>query len=125
MDTGDRFYKRVQSTIHSSALSVEEKQARLKKDFVYSLKGLPVGMLDELFEVVFLSQTPTEEELLQHAEILPDLTELLLESFDDRRDPFSSEQWRQLGEIVADFGSELDESLLTYVMSKVVERGAL
>jgi len=125
MDTGDRFYKRVQSTIHSSALSVEEKQARLKKDFVYSLKGLPVGMLDELFEVVFFSQPPTEEELLQQAEMLPDLTELLLESFDDRRDPFSSEQWRQLGEIVADFGSELDESLLTYVMSKVVERGAL
>ena len=125
MDTGDRLYKRVQSTVHSPSLSVEEKKERLKKDFVYSLGGLPVGMLDELFEVIFFSQHPTEEELLQQAELLPDLTELLLESFDDRHDPLSSEQWRQVGEIVADFGSELDESLLTYVMSKVVERGVL
>jgi hypothetical protein len=125
MDKGDRLYKRVQSTVHSPSLSVEEKKEGLKKDFVYSLGGLPVGMLDELFEVIFFSQSPTEEELLQQAEILPNLTELLLESFDDRRDPFSSEQWRQVGEIVSDFGSELDESLLTYVMSKVVERGVL
>lgn len=125
MDTGDRLNKRVQSTVHSPALSIEEKKVRLKKDFVYSLGGLPDGMLDELFEVIFFTQSPTEDELLQQAELLPDLTELLLETFDDRRDPFSSEQWRQVGEIVADFGSELDESLLTYVMSKVVDRGAL
>src|SRR6056297_3359249 len=58
MDTGDRLYKRVQSTMHSPSLSVEGKKERLKKDFVYSLGGLPVGMLDELFEVVFFSQPP-------------------------------------------------------------------
>lgn len=124
MDTGDRLYKRGQSTVHSTTLSPEEKKARLKKDFVYSLAGMPEEMLDELFEVLF-SRQEDEEELLRIAEVLPDLTELLLESFDDRRDSFSSEQWHQIGEIVSDFGVELDESLLTYVMSKVVERGAL
>lgn len=125
MDAGDRLYKRVQSTVHSRSLSSEAKKAQLKQDFVRSVTGLPAEMLDELFEVLFSSPLSSEEELLRQAETLPDLTELLSESFDERREPFTREQWRQIGEIISDFGIELDESLLTYVMAKVVERGAI
>lgn len=125
MDAGDRLYKRVQSTVHSRSLSLEAKKAQLKQEFVQSVSGLPAEMLDELFEVLFSSPLSSEEELLQQAETLPDLTELLSESFDERRDPFTREQWHQIGEIVSDFGIDLDESLLTYVMAKVVERGAI
>jgi len=125
MDTGDRLYKRMQRTVHSHTLSTEEKRDRLKQDFVQSVAGVPVEMLDELFEVMFFASTPSEEELLRQAEAIPELSELLLESFDESRDPFSREQWHQIGEIVSDFGVELDESLLTYVMAKVVERGAI
>ncbi len=125
MDTGDRLYKRMQSTVHSHTLSTEEKKDRLKQDFMQSVAGVPVEMLDELFEVIFVAPDPSQEELLRQAEAIPELSELLLESFDERRDPFSREQWHQIGEIVSDFGVELDESLLTYVMAKVVERGAI
>jgi hypothetical protein len=125
MDAGDRLYKRVQSTVHSRSLSLEEKQGKLKQEFVQSVGGVPVEMLDELFEVIFFSPISSEEELLQRAETLPDLAELLLESFDERRESFTRQQWHQIGEIVSDFGIELDESLLTYVMAKVVERGAI
>ena len=125
MDAGDRLYKRVQSAVHSRSLSLEDKYAKLKQEFVQSLSGLPIEMLDELFEVPFSSPITSEEELQQQAETLPDLTELLLESSDERREPFTREQWHQIGEIVSDFGIELDESLLTYVMAKVVERGAI
>ncbi len=125
MDAGDRLHKRVQSTVHSHTLSSEEKRDRVKQDFLDSVAGLPVEMLDELFEVVFSSSAPSEEELLRQAEMLPYLSELLLESFDERHDPFTRDQWHQIGEIVSDFGVDLDESLLTYVMAKVVERGAI
>ncbi len=124
MDTGDRLYKRGQSTVHSTSLTEDEKKTKLKEDFMYSLQDVPAEMLDELFEVLFPS-VPDAQELLQMAEVLPELTELLSESFDESRDPFSPEQWHQIGEVVSDFGVELDESLLTYVMSRVVERGAL
>ena len=125
MDAGDRLYKRVQSTVHSRSLSLEEKQGKLKQEFVQSVGGVPVEMLDELFEVILFSPISSEEVLLQRAETLPDLAELLLESFDERRESFTRQQWHQIGEIVSDFGIELDESLLTYVMAKVVERGAI
>lgn len=125
MDAGDRLYKRVQSTVHSRSLSLEEKQGKLKQEFVQSVGGVPVEMLDELFEVILFSPISSEEELLQRAETLPDLAQLLLESFDERRESFTRQQWHQIGEIVSDFGIELDESLLTYVMAKVVERGAI
>ncbi|MFW6208184.1 MAG: hypothetical protein ACOC7X_05710 [Spirochaetota bacterium] len=125
MDTGDRLYKRMQSTVHSHTLTAEEKKNRLKQDFMQSVAGVPVEMLDELFEVMFFASNPSEDELLRQAEAIPELSELLLESFDESRDPFSREQWHQIGEIVSDFGVKLDESLLTYVMAKVVERGAI
>lgn len=125
MDAGDRLYKRIQSTVHSHTLSPEEKRNSLKQDFLRSVAAVPEEMLDELFEVLFFSAVPSEEELHRMAETIPHLTELLLESFDERHDPFTREQWHQIGEIVSDFGVDLDESLLTYVMAKVVERRAI
>ena len=125
MDTGDRFYKYMQSTIHSSTLSVEEKSERLKRDFLRSVGGVPEEFLEEMFALFFMEDVRNDTDLIHRSEQLPELVGLLNENFDDRRDPFSREQWHLIGEVISEFGSELDESLLNYVMTRVVDRRAL
>lgn len=125
MDTGDRYYKFMRGVVNDPALSAEEKTDKLKKNFFQNVKGVPEEFLEELFSLFFPADSISDKDLLEQAGLIPDLIELLYEDFDDRRDPFSISQWHEIGEVVSEFGIELDESLLNYIMSKVVERGAL
>jgi len=125
MDIGDRSYKYVQSLIHNPKYSMEEKLERLKQNLFQNAGAVPAEFLEELYEVFFVANPPTEEELPGRAELIPELISLINMDFDEGRDPFSREQWHDIGEVVSDFGIQLDETLLNYVMARVVERGAL
>lgn len=125
MDIGDRSYRYVQAVVHNPALSTEEKLARLKQNLFQNGGGLPQEFLEDLYEVFFVASPVNEENLAERAELLPELISLINREMDQRKDPFTREQWHEIGEVVSDFGIELDEGFLNYVMARVVERGAL
>jgi hypothetical protein len=111
--------------VHNPALSTEEKLARLKQNLFQNGGGLPQEFLEDLYEVFFVASPVNEENLAERAELLPELISLINREMDQRKDPFTREQWHEIGEVVSDFGIELDEGFLNYVMARVVERGAL
>jgi len=115
----------VRSRLNSPGTETEAKVEALRRDFVSSIKGVPEEFLEELFLIFFDKEIVSADELAERANLLPDLVDLIHEDLDDRRDPFRKEDWHQIGELVSEFGTELDESLLTYIMGKVVERRAL
>ncbi|MDY7027744.1 MAG: hypothetical protein SVR04_05565 [Spirochaetota bacterium] len=125
MDYSDRVFKTVRSIINSPSLTLDTKIEQLNDTFLQSVDGVPGEMLEELFQQLFIENPPGEAELNDRAEIIPDLVDLLYGSLDDRRDPFDREQWHTIGEVVSEFGIELDESLLNYIMMRVVEHRAL
>lgn len=125
MDYSDRVFKTVRSIINSSSLTLDTKIEQLNDTFLQSVDGVPGELLEELFQQFFIENPPGEAELNDRAEIIPDLVDLLYGTLDDRRDPFDREQWHTIGEVVSEFGIELDESLLNYIMMRVVEHRAL
>lgn len=125
MDYSDRVCKTVRSIVNSPSLTNEAKIDQLNATFIKSVTGVPQALLEELFQQFFPDDLPDEGGLADRAEILPDLVDLLYENLDDRRDPFDREQWHAIGEVIAEFGAELDETLLNYVMTRVVEHRAL
>jgi len=125
MDYSDRVCKTVRSIVNSPSLTSEAKIDQLNDTFIRSVSGVPQALLEELFQQFFPDVPTNAAGLADRAEILPDLVDLLYENLDDRRDPFNREQWRAIGEIIAEFGAELDETLLNYVMTRVVEHRAL
>jgi len=125
MDYSDRVFKTVRSILNSPSLTLEKKIEQLSDTFLQSVAGVPEDLLEELFQQFFIENPPGEADLHDRAEIIPDLVDLLYENLDDRRDPFDREQWHTIGEVVSEFGIELDESLLNYIMMRVVEHRAL
>lgn len=125
MDIGDRSYRFVKGVVHNPLLSMDEKLLRLKQNLMQNGGGLSEEFLEDLYSVFFVVQPPAEEELPERAELIPELISLVNQELDNRRDPFTTEQWHEIGEVVSDFGIQLDEAFLNYVMSRVVERGAL
>lgn len=125
MDYSDRVFKTVRSILNSPSLTLEKKIEQLNGTFLQSVTGVPEDLLEELFQQFFIENPPGEADLNDRAEMIPDLVDLLYENLDDRRDPFDREQWHTIGEVVSEFGMELDESLLNYIMMRVVEHRAL
>ena len=125
MEPGDRLYTQVERIAQNKSYSIDEKLSRMRTIFADNLISFPAEMIEDLFDGLLMVGVTTDEELLARSEYLPSLTELLVGEFDDRRDPFNKAEWRKIGEIVSEFGMELDEKTLSYVMSKVVERKAI
>lgn len=125
MEPGNRLYARVEKIARNDTYSLEEKLDRMKETFTENLPSFPPELVEELFDGVLAGDVASGEDLLERSEYLPSLTELLAGEFNDRRDPFSNAQWRLIGEIVSEFGMELDEKTLAYIMGKVVERKAI
>jgi hypothetical protein len=125
MEPGNRLYARVEKIARNDTYSLEEKLDRMKEIFTENLPSYPPELVEELFDGVLAGDVASGEDLLERSEYLPSLTELLAGEFNDRRDPFSKAQWRLIGEIVSEFGMELEEKTLAYIMGKVVERKAI
>jgi hypothetical protein len=125
MDYSDRVFRMVRSILNSPSLTHETRLERLQETFLKSVSGVPAALLEELFQQFFIQDPPTEKELPVRAEILPDLIDLLYENLDERKEVFTREQWHFIGEVVSEFAMELDESILNYVMMRVVEHRAL
>jgi hypothetical protein len=125
MEPGDRLYTRVEKIAHNDTYTLEEKLTRMRTLFADNLPSFPRELIDDLFDGLLTGEVTTDEELLERSEYLPSLIELLVGEFDDRRDPFNTSQWHLIGEIISEFGLELEEKTLAYIMSKVVERKAI
>jgi len=121
----DRVYKSIRSIAFSPSLKLSEKIDQINETFLKSVKGVPEDLLADLFQQIFLESPPQKDTLEDRIEIIPDLIDLFYENLDDRRDPFKKEQWHIIGEVVSEFAMDLDESLLNYIMMRVVEHRAL
>jgi hypothetical protein len=125
MDPGDYVYVEMQKILSSKTLDFDEKVARIRKTFAQSLRSFPESLTDDLFDTFFEGNGLDERTMEERGNLLPSLTQLLLQEFDDRTDPFSQGEWKLIGEVVSEYGVDLDEKTLTYVMGKVVERRAI
>jgi hypothetical protein len=125
MDAGDRLYVHTQEIIKNRSLDFDAKLGKIRRFFAESLQEFPDSLTDDLFDSLFEGNGLNEQTLEERSMLLPALTQLLLGEFDDTTDPFSVGQWKLIGEVISEYGVELDEKTLTYVMGKVVERGAI
>ncbi|MFO7848388.1 MAG: hypothetical protein R6V67_00385 [Spirochaetia bacterium] len=125
METGDRLYLQMQKVIKDKNLVFDKKVGKIREYFAESLEPFPDALTDDLFDSLFEGNRLNEESLEERSALLPSLTQLMLQEFDDRTDPFSIGEWKIIGEVISEYGVELDEKTLTYVMGKVVERGAI
>lgn len=125
MEAGDRLYMQMQKVIKDKNLVFDDKVSKIRKYFAESLQPFPEALTDDLFDSLFEGNGLSEESLEDRSILLPSLTQLMLQEFDDRTDPFSVGEWKLIGEVISEYGIELDEKTLTYVMGKVVERGAI
>ncbi|MFP4491207.1 MAG: hypothetical protein ACLFNZ_07005 [Spirochaetaceae bacterium] len=125
MEAGDRLYMQMQKVIKDKNLVFDEKVGKIREYFAGSLDSFPDALTDDLFDSLFEGNGLSEESLEERSILLPSLTQLMLQEFDDRTDPFSVGEWKIIGEVISEYGIELDERTLTYIMGKVVERGAI
>ena len=125
MEAGDRLYFQMQKAIRNTTMDFEEKLNKIREYFAESLQPFPDSLTDDLFDSLFEGNGLNENTLEERSSVLPALTQLMLGEFDDRTDPFSVAEWKLIGEVISEYGVDLDEETLTYVMGKVVERGAI
>ena len=125
MEAGDYLYMQTQKILKNRSLDFDAKVARIRESFAESLQSFPDSLTDDLFDTLFEGNGLTEQTMEERSNVLPSLTQLMLQEFDDRTDPFSLGEWKLIGEVISEYGVDLDEKTLTYVMSKVVERGAI
>jgi len=125
MEAGDYLYVQIQKIFKNKKLDFDQKIARIRESFALSLQSFPDALTDDLFDTLFEGNGLDEQSIEERSNVLPSLTQLLLQEFDDRTDPFSIGEWKLIGEVISEYGVDLDEKTLTYVMGKVVERGAI
>lgn len=125
MEAGDHLYFQMQKAIDNTTMDFEEKLNKIREYFADSLHTFPESLTDDLFDSLFEGNGLNEQTLEERSTLLPALTQLMHMEFDDRTDPFSIGQWKLIGEVISEYGVDLDEETLTYVMGKVVERGAI
>ena len=114
--------------VHKDArnLSAEQLEARLRDSFGRALRGVPVELVEELFDFsVDRFKDYEGPELVDAFLHTGALVDLFGREYDDRNDPLSEEEWQFIAEVVPDYGLELDMATLEYVMSHLVDRRML
>lgn len=107
-------------------LPAEQVEARLRDAFGRALRGIPVELVEELFDFSFDRVKDYKgAELVEAFLHTGALVDLFGREYDDESDPLSEEEWQFIAEVVPDYGLELDMATLQYVMSHLVDRRML
>ena len=93
----------------------------LEKGFIKEMRGLPEEFVRDIF--VWYSSREMKEADLELK--LVQIAELFRCDYDDRADPLDGSDWEFIRDTVNEYAHELDEEVLTYVLGKVVEKGAI
>lgn len=128
---GDALDRQVRKLFKERELEPAQRMVRLRKLFCQSASTVPSALLEELFfqlQEAANRSASSEEKRLEDDRFLDLLyasADLFHHDYDDKEDLFSREEWRLVGALVSDYGEEIDDDTLTYVMSRVVDHAAL
>ena len=98
---------------------VRDRREEIRKAFFTHTTVLPEEMQYDIFDF-YVERHTDFEELIKALSVLVDL---FTEDYDLDEDNIDSEDWVYIKDVTSDFGYELEESLLTYVMSLVMGHG--
>jgi hypothetical protein len=122
---GDYLERQVRKLEKDRASDPAVKMVQLRKLFSSCTKNVPSPLLEEFF-LQLLERHSYESSgnglFLDKMYAAADLFSL---DYDDREDLLEKEEWKLVGELVSDYGADIDDNTLTYVMSRVVDHGAL
>ncbi|ADK79618.1 hypothetical protein [Sediminispirochaeta smaragdinae] len=123
---GDALERQVRKLEKERDIDPAVKMVRLRELFSRCARTVPSELLEEFFlrltETTGRSGDDGEERFFDR---LYGAADLFVLDYDDREDPLLLEDWKLIGELVSDYGSDIDDESLTYVMSRVVDHGAL
>ena len=120
MSESDRFFISLRKIGKSGKdQPLRDRSEEIRKAFFTHTTMLPEEMQYDIFDFHVERHTDFEE-LIKALSVLVDIFN---EDCDLDEDYLDSGDWIYIKEVTSDFGYELEESLLTYVMSLVMEHG--
>jgi hypothetical protein len=126
MSLSDRFLKQLRHLKKDNPnISDENAIESIHDIFVSTLSYYPSSLVEDLFSEFYLQWNKKGTTPFQAAHFWTNYIDLLEENYNEEEDPFTKEDWLNIKEIVSESGIELDESLLTYIMALVVDRGLI
>jgi hypothetical protein len=96
--------------------------------FAGCLTILPEAMVDDLFEYFHDKNAPllqSNDTLGQYSNRMGSIIDLFLSNYDHETDLVSREDWEFVRETIDVFAVDMDMDTVNYVMSIIVEKGAL
>lgn len=122
---GDALERRVRKLEKERAADPAVLMIRLRELFSKSAAAVPSRMLEELYLRLLERYSGENFDREAFYDRLYAASDLFSGDYDDREDVLSFEEWKLVGELVSDYGADIDDDTLTYVMSRVVDHGAL
>ena len=120
MIKSEKFHAQLRKERKTNPLRTEKTyRNQIKSAFFRNTDILPEEMREDLF-LYFDEKAKTAPELQEYLSISIDLFN---EEYDPEERLFSDGDWEYMKEITAEFGIELDEKILTYVMNIILEKG--
>lgn len=99
----------------------EEYLPALREIMDRHLRQFPESMVSDILDNALAVSADTERAVTRIA----DTIDLLWMQYDDQNDPFTSEDWQYIRDVVDAYAVELDMPLIQYIMERVVAHNAL
>jgi hypothetical protein len=122
---GDALERRIRKLEKERIAEPAIMMVRLRELFSQSVRTVPPRMLEEFFLQLVESYSGEKFDKEAFYDRLYAAADLFSCDYDDRDSVLSFEEWKLVGELVSDYGVDIDDDTLTYIMSRVVDHGAL
>ena len=129
-------YRGIEKIINSKggsqpAPTIDEKKDKMADLFIKSGFMLPDELMEDLYlyyiEIAWGSESNEITEPDQLRELgyhLVDVIDLFDMDYDDVKDPLVVDEWVTIKNLFSSYAEDIDDDLLTYVMSLALEKGA-
>jgi len=120
MAQSDRFNSRLKKLKKSDPERSDEKYKNQIKETLFQNLGF---LSSEMQEDIFFYFSEKIEKASELQDILSVIIDIYHEDYDPEERLLSAADWEYIKEITSEFGIELEEKLLTYVMSLILDKG--
>ena len=124
----DRFYRNMLKTFKTEK-DPESRQEKIAADFENSLPVLPENMASDLFwdiaELFRLKEAESREDFEEAVIMLTRIVELFSQEYGATEGELPDKAWEIIRDITNEYALDIEENLLNYLMTEVVNQGKI